>query len=213
MMSPFPALLTLIDGIPILQNLRVDYIRAEGYANLRCGWTLGCPSEIQPGRKIDNERTETYYSDAFQILFPNEEVPEVVGTGCCAQSVVLPLMNPMTREHTFLTVLFFIRFVATKAQIRKRPQSDYVRFRKWLLETPLEDYVSGRIMEYSWHMILGKPAVHCPPAGDCYCKTFGYCNLTCTEGSCEGRYILPPLSTMPKGWPRIGWHGEDTGRS
>ncbi|MCJ1245763.1 hypothetical protein MMC30_002967 [Trapelia coarctata] len=69
----------LYDGIPILQNLRIDYIKTEGYANLRCGWTLGCPSEIQPERKIDDERTETYYSDAFKILFPNEPVPGVVG--------------------------------------------------------------------------------------------------------------------------------------
>jgi hypothetical protein len=87
-------LLTPADGIPILQNLRVDYIKAEGYANLRCGWTLGCPSEIQPNRRIGSERTETYYSDAFQILFPNVTVPDVVGVGCCAQYVPLPSLLP-----------------------------------------------------------------------------------------------------------------------
>jgi len=89
-----PPLLTLPDGVPILQNLRVDYIEAEGYANLRCGWTLGCPSEIQPNRKIDSERTETYYNDAFQILFPNVTVPDVVGVGCCAQYVLPPFLLP-----------------------------------------------------------------------------------------------------------------------
>ncbi|MCJ1392605.1 hypothetical protein MMC18_005475 [Xylographa bjoerkii] len=86
------------DGVPILQNLRLAHVHAEGYANLRCGWTLGCPSEIQPGRQTGPEaaeqaeeqsatpdRTEKYYTEAFQVLFPGEPVPAVVGVGCCAQ--------------------------------------------------------------------------------------------------------------------------------
>ncbi|MCJ1378664.1 hypothetical protein MMC17_001763 [Xylographa soralifera] len=83
------------DGVPILQNLRLAHVHAEGYANLRCGWTLGCPAEIQPGRQswaeagagdeAVPERTEKYYTEAFRELFPGEAVPEVVGVGCCAQ--------------------------------------------------------------------------------------------------------------------------------
>ncbi|MCJ1400354.1 hypothetical protein MMC11_003559 [Xylographa trunciseda] len=189
------------DGVPILQNLRLDHVHAEGYANLRCGWTLGCPAEIQPGRQIwlENtatgeagdataERTEKYYTEAFAVLFPGEAVPDVVGVGCCAQ------------------------FATTRSTLLARPLSAYVRHRDWLLHTPLPDAVSGRILEYSWHLLFGKPAVHCPPAADCYCATFGYCNLTCpSAGACDGRYALPPYSTMPQGWPRVGWNGEVRG--
>ena len=97
------------------------------------------------------------------------------------------------------------RFATTKATILAHPKEDYEHYRQWLLETPLPDDVSGRILEYSWHMVFGKQAVHCPPAAECYCKTFGYCNLTCGEGTCEGRYVLPPYSTLPVGWPEKGW--------
>ncbi|KAL2164330.1 hypothetical protein VTH06DRAFT_3546 [Thermothelomyces fergusii] len=32
-----------------------------------------------------------------------------------------------------------------------RPRDDYVRWRDWLLETPLADDLSGRVFEYLWH--------------------------------------------------------------
>jgi hypothetical protein len=63
-------------------------------------------------------------------------------------------------------------------------------------------------------VIFGKPAVHCPSAEDCYCKVFGICNLTCpNQGSCEGRYTLPPYSSLPKGWPYVGWEGKERQRA
>lgn len=66
-------------------------------------------------------------------------------------------------------------------------------------------------MEYSWHMIFGKEAVHCPSARECYCKQFGLCGLRCDDEwnmTCEGRYVLPPYSSLPVGWPVYGWEGE-----
>lgn len=115
-----------IDGIPVLQSLQLPYVRAQGYVNLRCGWTLGCPSEIRP-HGDGGPVTSKYYEQGFKALFPNTAVPQVVGVGCCAQ------------------------FAVTREKLLERPKEDYERYRQWLLETPLEDYVSGRIMEYSWH--------------------------------------------------------------
>ena len=69
----------------MLQNLRLEHIYNEGYASLRCCWSLGCPAEIQPGRIGGPDRTETFYTEAFKILFPNDVAPEVVGAPCCAQ--------------------------------------------------------------------------------------------------------------------------------
>ncbi len=77
------------------------------------------------------------------------------------------------------------------------------------MNTHLEDHVSGRVLEYSWHIIFGRPPVHCPNAKVCYCKIYGLCNLECNEdGKCGERWPFPPFSTLPNGWPGIGWDGE-----
>jgi hypothetical protein len=63
-------------------------------------------------------------------------------------------------------------------------------------------------------VIFGKPPVHCPSAKDCYCKVFGICNLECPDqGSCKGRYTLPPYSSLPNGWPYVGWDGKERQRA
>jgi hypothetical protein len=174
---------------------------------------LGCPSEINP---FDDERaaaskiagesvtTKDVFKKAFEEFMPDMEVPKKVGVPCCSQ------------------------FAVTRDTIRRRPREDYVRFRTWLVNTNLDDDLSGRVLEYTWHsefkhrcpylrvsrltflpVIFGKQAVHCPSAGDCYCKLYGLCDLTCTQGNCDGRYVLPPYSSLPSEWPRKGWKGED----
>jgi hypothetical protein len=181
----------LYDGVPLLQSLQTKHILDQGYANLRCVWTLGCPAELHPyeeNTKPEADQaglTQQYYATAFQALFPGEKVPDTVGVGCCAQ------------------------FAVTRETIHRRPLADYTRYRDWLLSTDLEDSISGRVLEYSWHQIFGKPAVHCPNARDCYCLTYGLCNLTCdTERQCGERWHFPPSATMPQGWPEYGWKGE-----
>ena len=117
-----------IDGIPVLQNLQLPYIAAEGYVNLRCAWSLGCPAEIKPFTYGPNGPiAERYFEDGFKELFPNTAVPEAIGVGCCAQ------------------------FAVSREKLLERPREDYERYRRWLLKTSLEDEISGRIMEYSWH--------------------------------------------------------------
>ena len=194
------------DGIPPLRNFQIPYLQEQGYVNLRCVWTLGCPVEIRPltDTHRSNVHAGEYFKNGFMELFPGVPVPEEVGVSCCAQ------------------------FGVSRAKVLERPRSDYERFRKWLVETPLEDDLSGRIMEYSWHsmwfpckplssdrkltfspVIFGKDPVHCPNAKECYCKVFGLCDLNCPwEGGCDDRYSLPPFSSLPKGWPNIGWKGQ-----
>lgn len=178
----------------MLQSLQLPYIISQGYANLRCVWTLGCPAELRleqpsnadhPADVTATATTRAAYPQAFQELFPGEPVPSVVGVACCAQ------------------------FAVTRAKIRERPLADYQRYRQWLLDTPLDDQVSGRVLEYSWHMIFGKSPVHCPTAQECYCNTFGLCHLECkTQDKCGERWPFPPYSTLPRGWPTIGWDGQ-----
>ncbi|KAL2828055.1 hypothetical protein BDW59DRAFT_143713 [Aspergillus cavernicola] len=175
------------DGVPVLRNFQLPYLEKQGYVNLRCAWVLGCPDEIHPLSDTHREAVHAgeYFKNGFKELFPGVEVPDAVGVSCCAQ------------------------FSVTSWKIRERPKSDYERYRKWLSGTDLSDDLSGRIMEYSWHMIFGKEPIHCPSAGECYCKVFGLCDLTCSGvDACDDRYALPPYSSLPKGWPYIGWSGQ-----
>lgn len=134
----------LYDGQRLLLRLQLPFVRAQGYVNLRCVWTLGCPNEIRPIKEYEAARpsddTEvsskvragSFYKETFETLFPGMVVPEAIGASCCAQ------------------------FAVTAAQIRERPKSNYEAYRQWLLETTLPDDISGRIMEYSWHS-MSKP--------------------------------------------------------
>ena len=117
------------DGVPMLRNFQTSYLLKEGYVNLRCVWTLGCPVEIHPLSDIHREDVHAgeYFKLAFMELFPDTPVPEEVGVSCCAQ------------------------FGVTRDRVLMRPKSDYEFYRKWLTDTELKDEMSGRIMEYSWH--------------------------------------------------------------
>ncbi|KAF2269876.1 hypothetical protein CC78DRAFT_529042 [Lojkania enalia] len=118
------------DGLPMLRHFQIPYLEKEGYVNIRCAWSLGCPSEIKPLAEEGEHRAAVHaggdYKKGFEALFPGLEVPKVVGVSCCAQ------------------------FAATREKIRARPKSDYIRYRDWLLLTDLDDDHSGRVLEYSW---------------------------------------------------------------
>ena len=119
------------DSYALLHSLRLDYVRAQGYVNLRCVWMLGCPSEIRPfddvGSTDQNKATASIYKAAFEELFPGEEVPVQVGVSCCAQ------------------------FAVTREAIRRRTKDEYRRWREWLSATELDDGKNGRVFEYAWH--------------------------------------------------------------
>lgn len=204
----------LYDGLQLLLRLRVAHVQTQGYVNLRCVWTLGCPSEIHPfidalspppfsDPSSKDALAGSFYKQAYEELFPGQPVPEVVAQPCCAQ------------------------FAVTAERIKARPKSDYEHYRDWLRDTPLTDYLSGRIVEYMWHsrssfkawvlvlytehcvVIFGQEAVHCPNAKQCYCNMYGLCDLPCeNEGECRSVYKLPKYSTLPAFWPEVDWNGE-----
>jgi hypothetical protein len=162
------------DGKKTLQNLRLEYLDQEGYLNLRCHWFQGCPSamnltstsDLNPFRENPTASLEQHYASTFHMLFPTRPIPPTVGAACCSQ------------------------FAVTASTIRLHAKDEYVKIRNWLLETEMEDYMSGRVLEYMWHIMFGKEAVHCPSAEDCYCKIYGKCELRCKEGDC-GVYQYP----------------------
>lgn len=118
-----------------LQTLNLDFVRKTGYANLRCQGSPGCPAEIQPWRRDEKKPAEMAYGDAWKALFNETWVPVLVAAPCCAQ------------------------FAVSREQVLKRSRDEYVWFLKWLMETPLQDEISGRVFEYVWHVMFGRDPV------------------------------------------------------
>lgn len=118
-----------------LQTLNIDFIQRNGYANLRCIHDPGCPDEVVPFRDPPEKPHEAAMPRAWLDLFGSTDVPGVLATPCCAQ------------------------FAVSSAQVRKRPLDAYIRYYKWLMETPLEDFISGRVFEYLWHVLFGQEPV------------------------------------------------------
>lgn len=141
------------NNVDSIRALKLDYVREHGYVNMRCIGDPGCPAEIQPFRNDTTRTAEIAFSEAYIYFFGENisAVPAKVGTPCCSQ------------------------FAISRDQAWKNSQSDYVRHRGWLLETRLDSDVSGRVMEYMWHIIFGKDPVWCPVLQTCWCEQFGRC--------------------------------------
>jgi len=74
-------------------------------------------------------------SSPSDLLEEETAIPHEIAAPCCAQ------------------------FAVTREQILQRPLQAYRHFHDWLMRTELSDDVSGRVMEYAWHIIFGKGAV------------------------------------------------------
>lgn len=182
------------DALPTLRHLQLDFVQISGYVNLRCAWVIGCPVEVRPlsdaldpSQERDPKKkftTKEVFKQAFEELMPGMTVPHVIGVPCCSQ------------------------FAISREAAHQWTKGDYIRWRDWLLNTELDDELSGRVLEYMWHIIFGKNSVYCPLANQCYCRVYGLCDLDCEDDKCKGRYVLPNVSTLPGGWPEIGWSGE-----
>lgn len=128
----------------MLKNLNIDNVKKKGFVNLRCTWYVGCPLQIQPKsalksatqektKKVGEEKEKEkksfdyLYATEWTKLFPKQSLPEKVAASCCST------------------------FAVSRERIRARPKSDYIRYRDWLMDTPLDEDTAIAIMEYSWH--------------------------------------------------------------
>jgi len=137
-----------------LQALKLDYIQEIGYANLRCNLDVGCPAEVHPLAPSPTKEPEAHMAAAWPALFPDraDAIPEIIAAPCCAQ------------------------FAVSRDAVRARPLEDYIRFRQWVIDSEWSDYVTGRVMEYLWHVIFrpdGTETVLCPDMATCYCRLYG----------------------------------------
>lgn len=141
------------DAAEMVRRLNSDYVTREGYVNMRCQWSPGCPEWLHPGnpRESLEKQEEVVLSKSWSELFPSDPLPAALGQTCCAQ------------------------FALSKERVLAIPLSRYVYYRDWITRTPLSDYVSGRIWEYSWQFLFTGQSIYCPAEHICYCGGFGLC--------------------------------------
>ena len=141
------------DSAEMVKHLSSERVIREGYMNMRCHLDPGCPAHIRPLTDEDdiNVPEAVTIGRAWKELFPQQEVPEVLSQPCCAQLAV------------------------SRDRIRALPREQYIFFRDWLLQSPLEDRIAGRIFEYVWQYIWTGSYEFCPKEHVCYCDGYGVC--------------------------------------
>lgn len=148
------------DAKLMVQSLNSDKVIRDGYMNLRCHLDPGCPDHIHPSSPSEDESDqanrpeEAIVGRAWLELFPDEKEkgpPKVLSQPCCAQ------------------------FALSADRIRAIPLQRYVFFREWLLNSKLEDSLSGRVWEYVWQYIFAGVHEFCPEEHVCYCDGYGVC--------------------------------------
>jgi hypothetical protein len=129
----------LHDNVAALRALKITFVQKNGYVNLRCNWNPGCLEAHRDNAHV----TPEVWADVFRGTSTEGQVMAEmegkgtwkVGAACCAQ------------------------FAVSREQVLKRPLGDYERFRAWIVETEKSDAMSGRVMEFLWHVVFGKEAV------------------------------------------------------
>ena len=122
-----------------LNSLQIPFVQKTGYVNLRCNWNPGCEPTHRYNKHVTPQVWRSVFADASMSQFSQQGnksyTPEQVGSACCAQ------------------------FAVSRERVLQRPKKDYEGFRRWVLETEKSDAMSGRVMEFLWHVIFGMDAV------------------------------------------------------
>ncbi|KAJ4346565.1 uncharacterized protein N0V89_010496 [Didymosphaeria variabile] len=150
-------LLLMQDALGMLKRLNHDRVARLGYMNVRCHHEPGCPDWIhldRPGGDFDFFRKpeEIYWRKSiWEEIHPGAAIPASLSGVCCAQ------------------------FALSRDRIREVPIERLLHYRKWLLNTGMDDTYSGRVFEYIWHYIFTGHEVYCPAQNTCYCDGYGVC--------------------------------------
>ena len=141
------------DASHMIAKLSAERVTREGYMNLRCHWDPGCPDWLHPGNTVHDiyKLEETLLAKSWSELFPLDPIPNVLAQPCCAQ------------------------FAVSRERVLAIPLERFVFYRDWLLNTPLSDYISGRIWEYTWQYVFTGHNTYCRSQHACYCDGYGVC--------------------------------------
>ncbi len=144
------------DSVPMVNNLRPQWVIEKGYFNTRCELYPGCPDWIlfnanKTVSDASNRLLDMFNSKLWQRLFPGQTEPEILSQPCCSQ------------------------FAASRDAIQAVGLEQWIRIRDWLADAGVGDGYTGRIMEYLWHYIFLQREELCPSMKECYCEGYGVC--------------------------------------
>ena len=142
------------DAALMVKRLQAEKVLRNGYFNMRCRWKPGCPSWLSSEFRGEalKQQEQAVLSESWLELYPGYTIPATLAQACCAQ------------------------FAVSSEQILSIPRSRFVFFRDWLMKTPLSNYFSGRIFEYTWQYLFTGKGIHCPTEHSCYCEGYGVCS-------------------------------------
>jgi hypothetical protein len=147
----------LLDQSMIFSLNRLDLreVQRRQFLNLRVTWGFGCENGAINTTKVHEESGQVpeqkEMREAFRANFNLYDIPEILATPCCSQIAV------------------------TKERIRSVKREQYRHHIEWLLNTGLEDEISGRTWEHMWqYLFLGK-AIDCPIEHKAYCRLYHIC--------------------------------------
>lgn len=141
------------DSSLMVRHLSPERVTREGYMNMRCQWDPGCPDWLHPTTVNFDEHKpeERFLFESWTELFPSVQIPTTLAQPCGAQ------------------------FAVSRERILSIPRVRFISLRNWLLRTDLDDFLSGRIFEYTWQFIFSSSPLHCPSMSACYCDGYGLC--------------------------------------
>ncbi|KAI2779682.1 hypothetical protein F4815DRAFT_179857 [Daldinia loculata] len=136
-----------------MSHLDLRQVLQRQYFNLRVSWENACPDWINTTKTEydDTKQEEHFIRQAFSENFATNDVPEILAGPCCSQ------------------------FAVTRDAVRRHPRSQYQRSMTWLMQTDLEDFLSGRVWEHFWQWLFKGQAVDCPIEWKSYCRMYHIC--------------------------------------
>ena len=145
----------LHDNVLAMRTLQLDFVVRNGYANLRCNWNAGCLKRHRSSKHI----TIGIWADVFNGTSTPHPDKAMDLLDSLSPSASRRELGRLLDTHIEIGAACCAQFVVSRDQILRRPLDDYVKLRQWLLKTQEDDYHSGRVFEYSWHVIFGKDPV------------------------------------------------------
>ena len=126
----------ILDSVTEVNNLQTNLVKDEGYVSTRC--VPGCENYIPLSKTVVSLNVIGTAGRELQIPtflrhFIGEDypMPEVIAAPCCGQ------------------------FAASKDAILRRSKEFWQKLQAWLADTPLDSSTSGRLIEYTWHILFG----------------------------------------------------------
>ena len=142
------------DNVHAMRALQIPFVQSNGYVNLRCNWNPGCNKPQRRNLHVTREIWQEVFSETSTSRFNLSTSTNSLNTSAADPEAA----EKAKYSPPNINVACCAQFAVSRKQVLERPVEDYIKFRRWIMETKETDAKSGRVMEYLWHVIFGKDA-------------------------------------------------------